>query len=163
MGLTRDEIINLALNYTSPEEITDFPFEGDVFCLLMRAIPIEGTLKEEEGWAFRGYGICIGYLADEQSKPAGKWLWMHFASLDSFPPNAQVLKLQPPHVVKGRFQNSERTHEIRILKVTIGKSMETLEKSVPKPAEKNQSSAQPQTVETSTGSSKIVQFRKKKS
>jgi hypothetical protein len=161
MGLTRDEIINLALNYTSPEEITDFPFEGDVFCLLMRVIPIEETQKEEEGWAFRGYGICIGYLADEQSKPAGKWLWMHFASLDSFPPNAQVLKLQPPHVVKGRFQNAERTHEIRILKVTIGKSMETLEKSVPKPAEKNQNSNQPETVEA--GSTKIVQFRKKKS
>jgi hypothetical protein len=44
---------------------------------------------------------------------------MHFASLAAFPPVAQVLKLQPPHVVKGRFQSADRSHEIRIVKVAF--------------------------------------------
>lgn len=154
MGISKDEIIELASRYVTAEEITDFPFDNDVFCLLIRELPQNKVLKEEEGWAFRGYGICIGYSKDEQTKPAGKWLWMHFAGLDTFPPAAQVLKLQPPHVVKGRFQNPQRTHEIRILKISIGNMSQFLEKS--------DSSINSEKTEDNNGlESKIVKFRKK--
>ena len=158
MGISKDEIIDLASRYLSPEEITDFPFESDLFCLLVRAVPEDKVLTDEEGWAFRSYGICIGYSIDEETKPRGKWLWMHFASLEAFPPVAQVLKLQPPHVVKGRFHNPERTHEIRILKVNLSNAStvldvnkeECLKDTEPKPA-----------IPEPVQNKKIVQFRRK--
>lgn len=158
MGIPRDEIIDLASRYVSSQEITDFPFENDLFCLLIRAIPEDKVLTEEEGWGFRGYGVCIGYTYDDEAKPKGKWLLMHFASLDSFPPVAQILKLQPPHVVKGRFQNPERTHEIRILKVDLSKTNLFLqEPEQEEPAPEPQKPIEPET----TQDKKIVQFRRK--
>ena len=158
MGISRDEIIDLASKYISPDELTDFPFDGDLFCLLIRATPENEVVPDEEGWTFRGYGICVGYTIDEESKPRGKWLWMHFASLDSFPPVTQILKLQPPHVVKGRFQNPERTHEIKMLKVdasNIGNILEPKTQNTPEP-EKEKSTA-PDTNQDK----KILQFRRK--
>jgi hypothetical protein len=158
MGIPRDEITDLASRYVSPEEITDFPFESDLFCLLIRAIPEDKVLGDEEGWGFRGYGVCIGYTFDEEAKPRGKWLFMHFASLDSFPPVAQVLKLQPPHVVKGRFQNPERTHDIRILKVNLSNTSTFL--TEPQPEEPVTEPPKPTGIETDPDK-KIVQFRRK--
>jgi hypothetical protein len=119
VGIPKNEIIDLALRYVSADEIADFPFDGDIFCMLSRELPPDRIVPEEEGWTFNGYGICTGYTFDEDAKPHGKWLWMHFASLALFPPVAQTLKLQPPHVVKGRFQSADRTHEIRIVKVSL--------------------------------------------
>lgn len=157
--MPKDEIIDLASRYVSSEEITDFPHDGDLFCLLIREIPENKVLTDEEGWGFRGYGVCIGYVVDEEVKPRGKWLWMHFASLESFPPAAQVLKLQPPHVVKGRFQNPERTHEIRILKVSLTGVQNVLnhvkETTAPKPASEEEQPV--------IHKEKIVQFRRKNS
>ena len=77
---------------------------------------------------------------------------MHFASLDTFPPVAQVLKLQPPHVIKGRFQNANRSQEVRILKVGVANIMDVLNRSSPEkaPAE-----------EKPVDAKKVVQFRKK--
>lgn len=156
MGLTRDEIIDLASRYTTQDELTDFPFDGDVFCILIREVPKDKVLQEEEGWAFRGYGICLGYVTDDEAKPAGKWLWMHFASLDTFPPGAQVLKLQPPHVVKGRFQNAERTHEIRMIKVSV-------KNAIGMPVNITSKQSEPENkIEEKQVQNKIVQFRKKK-
>ncbi|NLE00305.1 MAG: hypothetical protein GX640_10565 [Fibrobacter sp.] len=155
MGLTREEIEDLAARYISKEEIVDFPTEGDVFCLLARPVPDQNTISDEEGWGFTGYGICIGYTLDEESKPLGKWLWMHFATLNSFPPAVQVLKLQPPHVVKGRFQNAERTHDIRIIKVGTKNIINIL----PKQEDVNSQKETPR--EDSNRSDKIVQFRRK--
>lgn len=153
MGLSRDEILNMASRYISADEAIDFPYDGDVFCLLIREKPENEVISEEEGWNFSGYGICIGYSIDEDSKPAGKWLWMHFASLQSFPPVSQVLKLQPPHVVKGRFQNAERTHDVRIIKINTNNKMGILEQKT-EPQEKK--------TDTETDSSnKIVKFRRK--
>ncbi|MBN2188106.1 MAG: hypothetical protein JW699_01530 [Chitinispirillaceae bacterium] len=121
MPLTRQEIIDFASRYVAPEQIGDFPFDGDIFCLLDRKL-IEGkVLKEEEGWQFRGYGVCSGYSLDSEVKPAGKWLWMHFVSLAVFPPAPQTMRLQPPHVVRGRFQDPSRTREYRIIKVDLKK------------------------------------------
>lgn len=122
MSMTRDEIITLASRYLEENEAIDFPLKDDPFCILTRELSESKVLKEEEGWMFNGYGICMGYLPDEQVKPIGKWVFMHFASLNSFPPSQQVLRLQPPHIVKGRFQNPDRTREIRILKLTLGES-----------------------------------------
>lgn len=156
MGISRDEIIDLASRYTSVEEITDFTFEGDVFSLLIREVPQNKVLSDEEGWSFSGYGICFGYTVDQDAKPAGKWLWMHFASLQDFPPATQVIRLQPPHVVKGRFQNPERTHEIRILKVNFSNALSQTGTS-----QENEENAPEQLQEQDSG--KIVQFRKKDS
>lgn len=119
MGLLKEEILAYAARYISEDEHTDFPMDGDLFCLMSRALPSDRVLAAEEGWLFNGYGICGGYALDEDSKPAGKWLWLHFVSLATFPPAAQVLKLQPPHVVKGLFQSGDRSQEIRIIKVSF--------------------------------------------
>jgi hypothetical protein len=133
VGLSREEITDLALRYISREEISDFPFNGDLFCLLIRQLPADRVLPESEGWAFNGYGICTGYTHDEDAKPPGKWLWMHFASLASFPPVAQVLKLQPPHVVKGRFNSADRSHEIRVVKVAFNNNGTAVPEKEPAP------------------------------
>ena len=117
MTLTNKEIINLALRYIPEEEITDFPGEGDLFCFLERNLPKKKVLKDNEGWTFAGYGICKGYDYDYESKPKGKWLWFFFISLNTFPPTQQTFKLQPPHIAKGIFQNSQRSGEIKIIKI----------------------------------------------
>lgn len=117
MPLTKNEITELALRYIAREEITDFPMQGDLLCFLERAIPENAVLKDSEGWHFGGYGICKEYEYDDESKPVGKWIWFNFISLSTFPPTKQVLKLQPPHVVKGLFQDTSRTNEIKIIKV----------------------------------------------
>ncbi|HEX2957619.1 MAG TPA: hypothetical protein VHO70_12365 [Chitinispirillaceae bacterium] len=161
MSMTRDEIITLASRYIEADDAIDFPMKDDTFCILARDTTQDTLLKEEEGWAFSGYGVCLGYVPDEQAKPVGKWIFMHFASLSSFPPAQQVLRLQPPHIVKGRFQNPERTREIRILKLVLGSSDQnatidndtiteepSIEKPNPEPADINK---------------KIVKFRKKSS
>ena len=122
MALSREEIIDYASRYVAAEAITDFPHDGDFFCLLCRELPEGKVLAEEEGWVFQGYGICSGYLLDDEAKPPGKWLWMHFLSLAVFPPAPQVFKLQPPHVVKGRFQDPARTREFRLVKMNFNKT-----------------------------------------
>lgn len=166
MGLSRDEIIDYASRYVQMDEIIDFPSEGDTFCLLLKdlqATPPNTVQNDEEGWGFGGYGLCIGYTLDDQAKPMGKWIWMHFASLSVFPPAPQVLKLQPPHIVKGRFQNPERTHEIRILKIDIGNALKITEGILPTQKKEVKSPAEEKS-QTPTENSKenIVQFRKKK-
>lgn len=154
MGLSRDEILDMASRYISPNEAIDFPFEGDVFCLLSRQVSQNPPPSEEEGWAFSGYGICIGYTLDEEAKPRGKWLWMHFASLTSFPPVTQVLKLQPPHIVKGCFQNAERSLDIRIIKIGTNNVLNALEQKMEAPKK------EPVPQETADDK-KIVKFRRK--
>lgn len=123
MGVSKKEIIELASRYISPEECIDFPCAGDLFCLFIRQLPNNAVLDEEEGWGFNGYGMCTGYSYDAEAKPMGKWLYMHFANLTAFPPVAQMLRLQPPHVVKGRFQSADRSNEIRIMKITFTPSL----------------------------------------
>jgi hypothetical protein len=145
--LTRKEIVDYASRYVMPGETGDFPFDGDLFCLLGRALKEGKELKEGEGWRFQGYGICSGYTVDSEAKPAGKWLYMHFVSLAAFPPSSQVMKLQPPHVVKGRFHDPSRTREFRIIKVDVKKTSQIPHKGIP--------SSDP-------AKGKIVPFRKKR-
>ena len=157
MPLTKQEIIDYASRYATPDEHTDFPLSGDLFCLLGREIPIDKFLAEEEGWQFQGYGICLGYTLDEEVMPSGKWLWMHFASLSAFPPAAQVFRLQPPHVVKGRFFDPSRTREFRIVKVNLTK---TAGAAGTVPMGKNAGRTIDQGADATKR--KIVKFRKKK-
>ncbi len=117
MGLSRQEIIDHARRYIGDSEMTDFVHEGEVFCFVERQLGDKQAGKEEE-WRFGGYGVCLGYTLDEESRPAGKWLWFSYASLNTFPPARQSLKLQPPHIVRGIFQNAGRTTETRILKLS---------------------------------------------
>ena len=161
MSLTRQEILDYAARYLTPGAVAEFPFNGDLFCLLGRELPEGKILAEDEGWLFQGYGVCAGYLLDEEAKPPGKWLWMHFVSLSTFPPAAQVLKLQPPHIVKGRFQNPDRTKEFRILNVrldidTDGGGGISIQSPGPSPAP----CAAPL---SGSAEKKIVQFRRKNS
>ena len=72
MGLSREEIVDLASRYTTLDKAVDFPYDGDVFCILVRTVPENEIISEEEGWGFRGYGICIGYVIDDEAKPRGK-------------------------------------------------------------------------------------------
>jgi hypothetical protein len=162
MPLTRQEIIDYASRYVLPADISDFPFDGDLFCLLGRELPEGKVLAEEEGWGFQGYGICAGYTVDDESKPAGKWLRMHFASLATFPPSAQTIKLQPPHVVKGRFQEPGRSREFRMIKVGISpdKRTGTMGTVPDKFTEKSAGTTVP--AETQAVKDNIVPFRKKK-
>jgi len=116
--LSKQDIIDYAARYVDPKDVVDFPFNNDLFCLMGRKLS-DAPLKDEEGWEFNGYGICTGYVLDDLEMPLGKWIWMYFAGLSTFPPQQQVLKLQPPHIVKGGFQNPERTHEFRFLKIDL--------------------------------------------
>jgi hypothetical protein len=159
MPLSKQEIIDYASRYVSVGENADFPFDEDLFCLLERKIPEGRVLADEEGWSFRGYGICTGYTLDNEAKPAGKWVWMHFASLSIFPPSPEAIKLQPPHVVNGRFQDPGRTREYRIIKVNLKQSGTTIQKCIS--GRKKLSREKTPAGSVVAAQSKIVQFRRR--
>lgn len=117
--MNKEEIIDLALRYIEDKEIVDFPEKNDLFCFLNREVPTDKILKDEEGWKFAGYAICTGYEKDYEAKPAGKWIWFNYLSLNTFPPAPEVTKLQPPHIAKGLFSTPDRSTQIRIVKMTI--------------------------------------------
>jgi len=130
MTINHDDIINLALRYISIDEVTNFPQNNELFCFFERNLLKDKILKDDEGWNFAGYGICIGYEYDLQSKPQGKWIWFSFLSLDSFPPHKQNLKLQPPHIARGLFQTPGRETEIKILNLSVNNdNQNTLKKA----------------------------------
>jgi hypothetical protein len=117
--MSREEIIEYASRYCETEEKYRFPMNGELFCFIEREVPADKPLSDDEGWQFGGYGLCIDYELDNEAKPAGKWIWFRFLTLQSFPPAMQELKLQPPHIVKGRFQNPDRTRETRIVGIPL--------------------------------------------
>ena len=121
MTLNRDDIIDLALQYISNDEVVTFPGNNELFAFFQRILPDNKILKDDEGWKFSGYGICTGYEYDLHSKPRGKWIWFSFLSLHTFPPHKQSIKLQPPHIACGMFQTPQRTSEIKILNLSVEK------------------------------------------
>jgi hypothetical protein len=163
VSVTKEIIIDLSLRYITSEEMVDFPESGHLFCILMRALLPDRVLKHEEGWGFSGYGICKGYTFDEEAKPRGKWIWMHYLSLATFPPLPQALKLQPPHIAKGQFQSADRTHEIRIIKVDIESEIPAHVRDIVKQDSKKGN--EPSHLDTKSNNvaenKKIVAFRKK--
>lgn len=158
MGMSRDEIINFACQYVSKEEMTDFPYDGDLFGLLVRTTSGDKILSDDEGWEFCYYAVCLGYTVDEEEKPRGKWVIMHLASLEVFPPTGKLIKLQPPHVVKSKFENHDRTFEIRLVKLDLSTAAEELMKKL----EEARNNPEPEPVSVTKGEEKkIVQFRRK--
>ena len=115
--MTKDEITELALRYIENSEIIDFPEKNDLFCFLLRDLPTNRILAEEEGWNFGGYALCTGYEKDHETKPPGKWIWFNYLSLNTFPPKQEVTKLQPPHIAKGFYSSPDRETQIRIVKI----------------------------------------------
>ena len=125
--MNREEIVDLALQYIPEDEIIDFPSKDELFCFISREIPDDKILKDDEGWAFSGYGLCTGYEKDYEAKPVGKWIWFNYLSLNSFPPTPEVTKLQPPHIAKGQFTNPSRTTQIKIMKMMPNALLERAE------------------------------------
>jgi hypothetical protein len=119
VSLSREEILDYAGQYVDSADAVDFPVPGELFCILARELPPGKSLEDDEGWQFGGYGVCRAYRLDEDVRPQGKWLWFEFASLMTFPPHPSTLRLQPPHVVKGRFHSPDRSQEFRIVKVGL--------------------------------------------
>lgn len=136
--MEKEEIIDLALRYIEENEIVDFPEKNDLFCFLNRDIPTDRVLKDEEGWKFGGYAICNGYEKDYESKPAGKWIWFNYLSLNTFPPAPEVTKLQPPHIAKGIFSTPDRSSQIRVVKMMTDSLVQ--ESLTSKESEENSSS-----------------------
>lgn len=154
--LSKQEILDYASRYVAPQDAADFAHNNDLFCMLGRTIVSDTVMADDKGWEFRGYGLCIGYTVDEIEIPVGKWLWMHFVSLATFPPSMQTLKLQPPHVVKALYQNPERTEEFRIVKINMQDSSASA--TVPLTVEKKES---PQSPASPGPGRKVLLFRKK--
>ncbi len=156
MALSRDEIIEYAARYVDNSEQADFVFNGDLFGFLVRELPDNKVLKDDEGWKFAGYGICISYDLDLESKPAGKWLWMKFYDLTKFPPQTEYLKLQPPHVLKGGFQHPARTMETKMIPVRAEvDASRTTEEPVPTPSDKSKDKPEPKS------EGRVLKFPKK--
>jgi hypothetical protein len=149
--LSKQEVLDYASRYVAAEDAVDFAHNGDLFCLLARKIESGKVQAGDEGWGFQGYGICTGYTVDEQEIPAGKWLWMHFASFATFPPSAQAFRLQPPHAVKGGFQNPQRTEELKIVKINAQGA------AAPLPAKSTDAAK----TDTPRPGGKVLAFRKK--
>ncbi len=159
MGLDRNEIIQYARRYVEEQDINEFPFDGDLFCLFSRQIPTDRVLDEEEGWNFGGYGITLKYEIDPEAKPAGKWIWFHFLSLASFPPAQQVIKLQPPHIVKGHFMSPDRLLETRIMRIPW---QDALKKVRLEESFRLESNPKTRHKKNESNQSKVLKFPKKK-
>ncbi len=119
MSIKASEIRELASRYVDEEDMIDLPEAGEVFCLFQREIPKKKILKDHEGWNFAGYARLDGYFIDETAKPVGKWIDLAFTSLAMYPPQQGQLRLQPPHIALGKFQDPTRTFETRIEKLAI--------------------------------------------
>lgn len=153
MSLTRDEIVEYAARYVKTDDMASFPHEGEIFAFLHR--PVDGIKADDPKtrWEFGGYAVCIGYSLDEQAKPLGKWLFMEIISLGQFPPRHGTLKLQPPHVALGRFQNPERTIETRLVSLS-----EMAKLTVDEGAEGQPAEPEPKKV---AGAGTVLRFRPK--
>ncbi|MCX7726788.1 MAG: hypothetical protein N2053_08050 [Chitinispirillaceae bacterium] len=159
MSISKEEIIDLALRYISEDEITPFPDAGDFFAIFYK--PLSGTEKiqrEDKKVNFLFYGLCLDYFIDEQEKPYGKWILMSFLNFGHFPPIREAFKLQPPHIAKGKFQNSERTMEFYFFKIPIRGKIYTVEEELEDKDKKKMRASKKKTKKVDN----IVKFEKKK-
>ncbi len=154
--LTPTEIEDYARRYVDIPKERQFPLQGEVFARLIREKVPNKVLKEEENWAFAGYGLCLGYQLNEEAKPLGKSLWWRFIDLSDFPPKEITFKLQPPHVVLGLFTLEGGTHDMRVLPVTRNPDGMTQGK-------KSKKAPEHALMESDPSSGKILQFRPKPS
>lgn len=160
MSLSRQDILDYATRYVSHEEIIDFPVDGDLFVFLARpAQNLPSPDNKEPQWEFGGYGVCLGYEMDAESKPEGKWLFMKFATLATFPPAVQSIKLQPPHVATGRFSSADRSRELRIVRIDLSPTLTEAEGTPNAPVKPSKKA--PSRKSGSPQEGKILQFRPK--
>lgn len=145
----REKIIELAISVgEDPSKFIDFPSKEEVFVLLSTPIGVK-----DSPIVFNGYYRCDGYEIDYDYKPAGKWITMYQTNLSIYPPVKNHLRLQPHHIVLGRFQNQDRTVQFSILKIDyIGNNLEDalLEKK-----------QEPKIMPPEIGATNILQFPKK--
>lgn len=114
MSLSKEQIRYYARRYVNDDEMVRFPKPGDLFSLLKREIPNDRVLGDRDGWEFECYGILLEYELDTEAKPLGKWIFMNYATLGRYPPWPLTFRLQPPHIVRGRFPDDSRTEEYKI-------------------------------------------------
>lgn len=116
--LTREQVLEYASTYVDAGDTVDFPGPGDLFATIARELTPGKELTEIDGWMFAGYHVLRRYLRDERERPEGKWLTMEYLSLLAAPPQLSVLRLQPPHVVLGKFHSADRTIEYRFINLS---------------------------------------------
>ena len=108
-----EEIRELALRYIDKSECCEIARPNELFALFIRQLPPDK--KNGDEWFFICYGMLLDYTTDRNEKPFGKWITMKYISFDSFPPRPASIRLQPPHIAKGYFQNFDRTSETKIV------------------------------------------------
>jgi hypothetical protein len=145
--------LDLASRYISPNEAIDFPFEGDLFCLLSHSISQDQPASRRK----------VGYLTDMESvsvtpsmkkQNPGKMALDAFCQSGCIPSGNPGVKTSTSHVVKGYFQSADRSHEIRIIKISTGNVLDALEKKLEHPKKEEASQQVPD-------DNKIVKFRRK--
>jgi len=119
MSLSKDEIISLASRYVEKEDMVDFAMPGEVFALFQKTDFDHQEKQDRKSWQFGGYFLCTGYEYDPQAKPEGKWIECHFIALISYPPQHSLFRLQPPHIVSGKFSSPDRTISFKMKKVQL--------------------------------------------
>lgn len=128
--ITPEEIEDLASRYIEVGKRT-FPVPGELFYFQIRKIPQDRLLNEEEDWQFMGYAQLLSYVWDDSAKPRGRWLFLNYLDLSSYPPQNASVRLQPPHIVLGKYQTPDRAFDIRLKKVEsmmqVHHSLETTE------------------------------------
>jgi hypothetical protein len=117
MQLQKEDVIQYASRYIDRSDMKEFAGPGELFAMFQREKDPARAPDDDSGWEFMGYGYCRGYILDEQAKPRGKWLWMEHLFLGVYPPLRQSLRLQPPHVVLGRFSSADRSRDVLLEKV----------------------------------------------
>lgn len=153
--LSQEQIEELAARHVPIPKERTFPMQGEVFARLVRDVPSDRILKNEEGWMFAGYGQCLGYTVNEEAKPMGRSLWWWYWDLTTFPAQKVSFKLQPPQVVKGIFSLQGGAMQMKILWV---REQET--QIAPPPAPDGHGHSNDKVSPGKSG--KILQFRPRK-
>jgi hypothetical protein len=108
-SISVEKILELALMYINESELTALVRPQNLFALFSRSI----SVKKNEDWCFDGYGLLVDYTINNAEKPIGKWINVKYIYLNTFPPQAICIRLQPPHIAKGYYQNFDRTCEFK--------------------------------------------------
>lgn len=112
--LSPEDILDYAARYIDVSA-ADLIRPGELFAQFMRILDPKRVYKDEEKWQLIGYGLCSGYLADDTERPIGKWVFFEYWDLTHYPPQKITTRLQPPHIVLGKFQSFDRSTEFRMI------------------------------------------------
>jgi len=113
--LTADEILEYASRYIDTRG-KDPVRPGEIFAQFARPLDQQKPMPDESAWEFLCFSLCTAYYLDDSAKPLGKWIFMEFWQLTNYPPTKASLRLQPPHIALGKFQNADRSLEIKMVR-----------------------------------------------